>query len=182
MQDLNHVLMSKLPSPDEFLKAEANKSISERLKENSSFKAGLDKFKKIAGTALVGTAVATTLFSATADARQIGQFTTFAVPVSNLASGERQVPGWLTKAVTGRHAVVNLTGNATNSPNHVSTMRNSNRAFRGSTVVRRGERRTFATPGAQAGFSYALWMRATNVANSQIRAVAVTGSWSPDER
>ena len=112
----------------------------------------------------------------TAEARNIGQLTNFAVPVSNT---ERQVPTGQSKAVTGIPAVVNLNGSGSRPTFHAS-MRNSNNALRGSTTLLQGQRRTFATGSSQRGHLYWLWMRASNPANTQIQSVSVSGSWSPD--
>lgn len=137
------------------------------------------KIKKIVTKVLLVAMVALVVSPIAADARQIGNFSTFAVPVTS--TNYRRVPQARAKAVTGRRGVVNLEGRATGSPRIHARMRNSAEQNRGNVSLLQGERITFATPGAEAGFNYWLWLRASGVANSQIQSVGITGSWSPDE-
>lgn len=140
----------------------------------------VNKFKKNIGKALIATAVTTSLVSlAPAEARNIQNINSFVVPSSSSSTGDRRVSSTgVTKVATGRRGVINLSGSG--GPTFVATMRNSDRAARGSTTVRRGERVTFATPNAQANFNYWMYMRTTNTGTAANRTVS--GSWSPDER
>lgn len=58
-------------------------------------------------------------------------------------------------------------------------MRNSEGAYRGGVNLQRGQRLTFETPSAQAGYAYRLGMRKLN--NTGGGSVTIKGSWSPDE-
>jgi len=135
--------------------------------------------KRNLGKVLVAAAVITTLFSVTAEARNIGQLSLFAVPISSTHS---QVPTGQSKVVTGIPAVVNL--NAVQVDNGRPTIhvevRDSSRNRRASGTMTRGQRRTFAMGNAQSDNVFWLWLRGSNPANAQIQAVGVSGSWSPD--
>jgi len=149
------------------------------LEIKNKFQEKKDTLKKYAGKALIVTAAATTLFPATPiEARNIQNFSNFVVPTSNSATGDiRVINNGITKVATGRRGVVNLSGSG--GPTFIATMRNSAGASRGSTSVGRGQRVTFATPSAESGFIYWLYMRTTNTGSASNRTV--TGSWSPDE-
>jgi len=141
---------------------------------------GFLKLKKVLGSTLVAVAVATTFASPIVHGRQIGTISSFVVQTRNILQGQVRVNNTgLVKAVTGRRAVVNLSGNATGSPVFITNMRNANGANRGGVNIRHGERLTFDTPNAEAGFLYWLYMRTTSTASAANRTVS--GSWSPDE-
>ena len=135
------------------------------------------RIKSTVANLLVALVIISSLIPLTASAaRQVGSFTNFYVSISSLY--ENKISQGLRKDVTGKRGVVNLNGSATGSPSYVSTMRNSEGAFRRSVTLRKGERITFATPNALSNYLYWLHMRSSNATSA---TAAVSGSWSPDE-
>lgn len=131
------------------------------------------KIKKILAS-VMAVATLSTAGAITASAREIGEFEDFTVTYS----GNEKFTSYLTKAVTDRDGVVNLS-NDTGSAWITATMKNSNGVYRGGVTLQRGTRETFATLNALAGYLYRLGLRKTN--NTGGGSVTITGSWSPDE-
>lgn len=131
------------------------------------------KVKNILITAL---AIATLTSAGTVSiyARQVGEFENFKVTYK----GNEKFTNYLTKAVTGRKGVVNLS-NDTGTAWITANMKNSNGAYRGGTTLQRGTRSTFNTPNAKADYKYHLGLKKTN--NTGGGSVTIKGSWSPDQ-
>lgn len=110
-----------------------------------------------------------------ASARQIGEFKNFRVTYS----GSEKFTDYLTKAVTGRDGVVNLSDD-TGTAWITANMKNSDGVYRGGVTLQRGTRATFATTNAEGGYMYRLGLKKTN--NTGGGSVTITGSWSPDEK
>ena len=97
------------------------------------------KIKKILAS-VMAVATLSTAGAITASAREIGEFEDFTVTYS----GNEKFTSYLTKAVTDRDGVVNLS-NDTGSALITATMKNSNGVYRGGVTLQRGTRETFAT-------------------------------------
>lgn len=132
------------------------------------------EFKKLLLTVLTISTIASAGTIA-ANAREIGEFQNFKVTYR----GNERFTGYLTKAVTGRKGVVNLS-NDSGSAWISANMKNSNGAYRGGTNLQRGTRSTFKTPNAKANYQYHLGLKKTN--NTGGGTVIIKGSWSPDEK
>lgn len=109
-------------------------------------------------------------------ARTIGYFEDFVVYFSGTDSNDKYT-SWITKKVTNRDAVVNLSETTANGKNITVLMRNANGEVRGSTTLNVGTRKQFASTGV-AYYEYRLGMRKTY--NYDGLTATLYGSWSPD--
>jgi len=109
-----------------------------------------------------------------ASARQIREFSNISASVGT----ERKVSSVPLTKSGSTDAVFNYSGGSASGDNSMvtATVRNSNKAYRGSCSAIRGIRKTFTTT-ATAGYEYDLYLTKTYSGSS----ILVTGSWSPDE-